>query len=59
MVLEVGLEPTNRKALDPKSNVFANFTTRAQIYLKNRAISIFADSAPSDACAIFLILSVP
>lgn len=29
VVLEKGLEPLNLSALDPKSSVFANFTTQA------------------------------
>ena len=30
LVLEKGLEPLNLAAPDPKSGVFANFTTQAQ-----------------------------
>ena len=33
MVLEKGLEPLNLSAPDPKSGVFANFTTQAHLML--------------------------
>jgi hypothetical protein len=42
-----GLEPTHRKALDPKSSVSTNFTTSACSYImsKNTGLKHFWDSA--------------
>ena len=41
LVRLIGLEPTRRKAPDPKSGVSTNFTTGAGLYYKGSAFFLF------------------